>query len=263
MKTLKYSLFFGLIFSIFACSNSQKKESKQKIVEPIKTEVIVLGTIHGGHLKSKTYGIKQLTTIIQKINPDAILAEIPPDRFNEAMKQFKAHDSIWEARVSLFPEYVNVIFPLTKTMSFEIIPTAGWSKEMAISRRDKLKAIATNVNRKADWDEYLQGEYKSDSIINASGSEENPLFVNSEAYDKAVDVWAEPYNRLFNEELGLGGWDNINKAHFANITKAIDSPRWHGKRLLITYGAGHKGWFLRELKKRNDIKLIPVSQFIN
>ena len=28
---------------------------------------------------------------------------------------------------------------------------------------------------------------------------------------------------------------------------------------LITYGAGHKGWFLRELRKRDDIELLDMK----
>jgi hypothetical protein len=144
-------------------------------------------------------------------------------------------------------------------MNFEIIPTAGWIKEMADFRNQKLKEISEDDSRIDDWNEYLTGEHLSDSLSKTLGSEEDPLFVNSPKYDEAVEVWAEPYNRLFNEELGLGGWDNINKAHYTNIVKAIENSKWKEKRLLITYGAGHKGWFLRELNKRNDVKIIDLE----
>jgi hypothetical protein len=67
---------------------------------------------------------------------------------------------------------------------------------------------------------------------------------------------------LFNVELGLGGWENINIAHYWNIEKAIEKYRNQGKRFLIVYGAGHKGWFLRELRKRNDITLLEMEPFL-
>ncbi len=57
------------------------------------------------------------------------------------------------------------------------------------------------------------------------------------------------YNKLFNDEPGPGGWDNINMATFVNISEVLDKHKFRGKRILLTYGAVHKGWFLRELKK--------------
>ena len=197
--------------------------------------------------------------MIRTIDPDLILTEIPPDRFPQAMKEFQERDSIAEARVIRFPEYVDVIFPLTKEMDFEIIPTAGWTKEMADARSAKLKAISEDPNRVADWEEYTREGAKSDSLIQDRGLEDDPFWINSPEYDDFVEVRLSVYNRLFNEELGLGGWDNINEAHYSYIEKALDKYKNQGKRILITYGAGHKGWFLRALKKRDDINLINLK----
>ena len=36
-----------------------------------------------------------------------------------------------------------------------------------------------------------------------------------------------------------------------------------GARFLLTYGAGHKGPFLRELRKRDDIVLLEVATFLD
>jgi len=33
--------------------------------------------------------------------------------------------------------------------------------------------------------------------------------------------------------------------------------------VLITYGAGHKGWFLDALSKRNDITLLDMGPFLD
>ena len=68
---------------------------------------------------------------------------------------------------------------------------------------------------------------------------------------------------MFNDELGLGGWDNINVAHYSNIEKALDENSDKGLRILITYGAAHKGWFLRELRQRDDITLLDVKPFLD
>ena len=72
----------------------------------------------------------------------------------------------------------------------------------------------------------------------------------------------EPCNRLFNSELGPGGWDNINIAHFANIARALDDHRGEGRRFVITYGAGHKEWFMRALRARDDVTILDLTPFL-
>ncbi len=258
MKSIFYSLLLSIILA--GCSNGAKQEPTE--TANVKNEVIVLGMIHSGHLEQEEYGLEVLTTLVQKIDPDFILAEIPPDRFPAALQEFNEKDTITEARVKRFPEYVDVIFPLTKTMDFKIIPTAGWTKEMSDARNKKLKEISKDNTRAKEWAQLTEATEKSDSLIKATGREFDPFWINSDEYDRLVEIELSVYNELFNDELGLGGWDNINEAHFANITKALDENKFQGKRMLITYGAGHKGWFLKKLKMRNDIKLLSLSEAI-
>ena len=255
MKPTLYTL--ASIILLLGCNSDRPKKTDDSA--RIKNEVLVLGTIHSGHLKYESYNLDVLTTLIRKIDPDIILTEIPPDRFPAAMAEFKEKDTITEARVKRFPEYVDVIFPLTKTMDFEIIPTAGWTKEMSDARSQKLKEIKEDSTRSVEWTELTSASEKSDSLIKESGREHDPYWINSPEYDRLVEIELEVYNRLFNDELGLGGWDNINAAHYGHIAEALDKHTMKGKRILITYGAGHKGWFLRALEKRNDIELLTLE----
>ena len=245
-------LFLNLVLPISAQNNRENKN-----------EVIVLGMIHSGHKTDPVYNIGYLKKLIKEIDPDYILTEIPPDRFDEAMRQFKATGKITESRVRVFPEYVDVVFPLTREMKFEIIPTAGWTKFMNDARRSKLNEIRKDPARKADWNAYQEANRQSSEMLKATGMRNDPYFIHTDEYDRLYDIRLEVYNRLFNAELGLGGWDNINIAHYWNIEKALEKHRYKGKRMLITYGAGHKGWFLRELRKRDDIKLLDVKPFLD
>jgi len=237
--------------------------SDSRARESSLTEVLVLGTIHSGHLRDSVYNTDYLKKLIVEINPDFILAEIPPHLMQAAVDGFVRDDTISEPRVMRFPEYTDVVFPLSKEMDFEIIPTAGWTRIMATERSDKLRAISEDPSRISDWDTYLSAEEKSDSLYEATGKVNDPYFIHSTAYDDIQDVFLQEYNRLFNMELGLGGWENINIAHYWNIEKAIEKYRYQGKRMLIIYGAGHKGWFLRELRKRDDIKLLEMKPFLD
>lgn len=229
----------------------------------MQNQVIVLGTVHGKHLKEEAYSLEVLRELVRAIEPDLILVEIPPDRFPVAMEEFLEHGIITESRVKVFPEYVDVIFPLTKEMEFKIIPTAGWTKEMAENRRDALKRIREDESRAEEWNELEEAGKKADSLMKASGREYDPYWIHTDEYDEVAEVELSVYNRLFNEELGLGGWDNINKAHYSYIEQALEEYKGQGKRILITYGAGHKGWFLRQLRLRKDIELLELQPFLD
>lgn len=259
MKTiLKLGAFLFFVQLFFSCTTEIKKEQKD-----VKNEVLILGTIHSDHLTDSIYNTTYLDKLIQNINPDYILAEIPPDRFEEAMSGFKRDDSISELRVMRFPEYTDVVFPLTKKMDFEIIPTAGWTKPMADERSEKLREIGKDASRIEDWEAYSEGNRLSDSVYRATGKVNNPYFIHTNTYDSIQDIALQPYNRLFNVELGLGGWENINIAHYWNIEKALEKYRNQNKRFLIIYGAGHKGWFMRQLRKRDDIHLLEMKPFLD
>ncbi|MDT0607149.1 hypothetical protein [Croceitalea rosinachiae] len=254
---MRTTILLAILFFVLGCTEKPNSAKTKP-----KNEVLVLGTIHGGHLTHSIYNIDYLNRLIKEIKPDFILAEIPPDRMEAAMQGFKKDDSISEPRVMRFPEYVDVIFPLTKELGFEIIPTAGWTKPMADERSAKLKAISKDSSRLSDWVAYLAANKHSDSIYKATGKKNDPYFIHTTTYDSIQDIALQTYNRLFNVELGLGGWENINIAHYWNIEKALEKYRYQGKRFLIVYGAGHKGWFLRQLHKRDDITLLEMKPFL-
>ena len=260
-KSFRFLPLLFLILLISSCNETTSNDHKEAEEKP-ENEVLVLGTIHGGHLTDSVYNTEYLEKLIKEIQPDYILTEIPPSSFKEAMDGFKKNDSISESRVSRFPEYTDVVFPLSKEMNFEIIPTAGWSLSMAQERSKKLRAISQDTSRTEDWAAYRNANRLSDSIYKATGKVNDPYFIHTNAYDSIQDIGLQTYNKLFNEELGLGGWENINIAHYWNIEKALEKHRYEGKRILITYGAGHKGWFLRELRKRDDIDLLELEPFL-
>jgi hypothetical protein len=260
MKTLHLALT-ALLTLLLACNPAPATAPANDDVKA-KNEVLILGTIHSGHLTDSVYNNAYVERLIRRIKPDYILAEIPPDRLDAAWEGFRRDDSISEPRVIRFPEYKDVVFPLSKEMDFEIIPTAGWTKPMADERTQKLRAISKDPARKADWAAYIAANEASDAAYEATGKVNNPHFIHTHAYDSIQDISLQVYNRLFNVELGLGGWENINIAHYWNIEKALEKHRYEGKRFLIIYGAGHKGWFLRELHKRDDVRLLEMSDYL-
>lgn len=226
-----------------------------------RNEVLVIGTIHDRHRTSDRYSTRVLRDLLVAIRPGYVLTEIAPNRFDAAHDEFARTGAITEPRVVRFPEYVDVLFPLSRVMTFTIIPTAGWTRPMDRFRSAALKRIEADPARRADWEAYTRANAVADSIDRAHGAD-NPYWINSDAYDLAQTAAHEPYNRLFNRELGPGGWDNINVTHYGNIARALDAHRGEGARFVITYGAGHKEWFMRELRKRRDIVVLDVAPFL-
>ena len=155
-----------------------------------------------------------------------------------------------------------MLYPLLDELEFEIVPTADWSEPMARFRSQRLAEIAADPARAADWQAYTEANAASDACLAEHGASDDPHFIHSAAYDDCNDVGLSVYDELFNAELGPGGWTNINEAHYGNIAAALDLHRGAGQRFLVTYGAGHKGWFLRELRKRDDIELLVLDPFL-
>ena len=216
-----------------------------------RNEVIVVGMIHGRHRTSNAYSIGVVKNIIRELSPDYLLVEIPPESLPIAQAEFDATGSISEPRVKIFPEYTDAVFPLSKEMKFAIIPCAAWSREMANDRAQKLSDW--KISRPADSKLSADGMAWIGAQATKEGIGDRPRRTHTARYDAIVEQGLDPYNRLFNEDLGAGGWDYINAAHYGLIEEALNAHEGEGKRFVITFGAWHKYWFRRALKQRTDI----------
>jgi len=248
-------LFVGVLGLLLSTATAFELAAQNK-----KNTVIVMGMIHGDHRKPGPYDLANLKELIRKVKPDYVLTEIPPDRLDAAAKQFRETGSISEPRVRVFPEYTDALFPLTKEMSFEIVPCAAWTESMNNNRRATLNELR---NTHADqYAEMQSAQTLAAYNINSAGGKYDPVTIHTQQYDEFVKAGMEPYDRHFNDLIGEGGWTNINRGHYALIEKALDKHQGEGKRFLITFGAWHKYYIKEQLAKRKDVELIPMSNFL-
>ena len=230
--------------------------------ETTLNEVVVLGMIHSGHETSEMFSLEVVRDLVREIDPDYWLTEIPPNRWDQAWAEFEATGTVEEPRVRRFPEYMEGLFPLSRELDFEVIPTAGWTEPMSDFRAAWLDAYSQDPARAEGWAEYrAAAEASADAL--AAGAADDPRWIHTDAYDEAYDIRMRTYARLFDAQLGPGGWEAINASHWAYIEDGLDRHRGEGVRFLLTYGAGHKGPFLRELRKRDDIVLLDVGPFLD
>ena len=235
--------------------------SAQSPTEENKNRVIMLGMIHSGHETSERYSLDYLRRVIEEIDPDYVVTEIPPDRLADAAAGFAVTGKVTEERVVRFSEYREVLFPLTKRMDFKIIPAAGWTSEMARNRREALDAISKDPARANDWQVYQTAQRTMDTAMGTR--RDDPFFIHTDEYDAITKTGLHPYATLFADDLGRGDWERINKSHYTLIEAALDDHQYEDATILIMFGAGHKYWILEQLRKRDDILLTDPVPFLH
>lgn len=230
---------------------------------PPRTQVFVLGMTHSGHLDSESWGVAQVRETIAAIDPDVVCTEIPPDRWERVARDWREHGEVRDERVLRFPEYVQALLPLwgDTDEAFVIEPCAAWTAPMADARRAALQRFESDpmyaeAHRAYELENAsIAARHDADPIDDG-----DPRVIHSDEYDARTKEELGPYDRFLNDYLGPGGWTQINAAHWALISDALDRHR--GERVVITFGAGHKYWFLEQLRARDDVQLVDVRPYL-
>lgn len=224
-------------------------------------DIILLGTIHKNHFGEQAYSFKDLDYIIKKINPTAILAELPVLQFEEIWENYKQNSNYREYYTTKYPEYSYVILPFAVEKNVEVLPFSSWTVNADSKRNSILERIKIDPERSEDWNTFLEAR----SWVEAKMSEYNNSlsfeWVNSQLFDEIMNVELKVYSELFDKDLKECGWEQVNQKHFKNIQEALKKVK-NNTRILITIGAGHKGWLKRELESMNEIKLLNVLDLI-
>ena len=223
----------------------------------ITKQVVVLGTIHDGHYTDKNYSIDRLRKTIEATHASIALIEIPANHFERGLKEYLDTGKITTTRLAVFPEYTDILLPMTKKGVITLIPTAGWSKPMNQFRGKALNAIRHDPRHKQEWAAHQADQEQLEQVEKEHNGD--AVFINSPEYDRAV---AKAQQHYADFDLGPGSWERINAAHIRGIERALDSIDKPGVRVLITYGALHKYKILKALSKRSDVEILNSRQFI-
>ena len=97
------------------------------------------------------------------------------------------------------------LFPLSRELEFDVIPTAGWTEPMSDFRAAYLDAYSRDPDRVEGWAEYRAAAEASAEAL-AAGASDDPRWIHTDAYDEAYDIRMRTYARLFDADLGPGGW---------------------------------------------------------
>ncbi|MCA8911484.1 MAG: hypothetical protein KDB82_07250 [Planctomycetes bacterium] len=225
-----------------------------------RNEVVVMGMIHSQHKTSRQYSLKVVEQWIRAINPDYIMVEIPPDRIDTAVEQFKQDGKVTEPRSVVFPEFTDVVLPLQREMHFKLIPVSAWTADLARERTALLNYW--QHTRPDDTAEVNAGKNRMfGRMRELTGGD--PRKMHTDEFDEIVKEGLEPYIRLFDPDLGDGGFTTITAAHYRLIADALDEHRGEHKRFLVMFGSWHKWFFLERLRKRDDIVVRNPTEFLD
>ena len=227
------------------------------------TEVAVMGMIHATHRTSALWGINQVMQTIENFRPDIICAEIAPDRWAWIERDLAERGAIEDPRVLRFPEYVDdgAILRRASEMGYRVEPCAGWTREMSDSRSARIASFDEAPRFEEVRDEYRDAVASvRAALAEPSRPADDPRYIHSSEADERQKAELALYDEYENDMIGPGGWTNINVAHYRLIDAVIrDNP---GTRILVTFGAGHKYWFLEQLRERDDINLLDLAPFL-
>ncbi len=225
------------------------------------TRLHVLGAIHSTHRKSTKYSLGVLREAVRRSQPDVVITEIPPDRIAAAKQGFAQTGKVTEPRTKVFPEYTDVVFPLSAELGFDIVAGAGWTSEIASNRGKDLKRIENDPARADQWAQHLAARRRYSAEL--AGRGDDPKFIHTQEYDAIVERAQTPYQRYFDADLGPGGWTQINRAHTDLIQVALDNIKGQGLNALVTFGSWHKYMILRALASRSDVELLDAQQLFD
>jgi DNA-binding beta-propeller fold protein YncE len=228
----------------------------------VRTEVAVMGMIHGSHRTSELWGLPQVEETIRNFAPDIVCTEIAPDRWHRIERDLRDRDAIDDPRVQVFPEYTDLILRLAADAGFEVVPCAGWTREMSDLRGVRIGQFNSEDRFDAPREEYarrlaeLRATYTSEPT-----AADDPAYIHSDEYDDRQKGERALYDEYQNDLIGPGGWTNINVEHYRYVAQTVREHR--GKRILVTFGAAHKYWLLEQLAERADVDLLDLQPFLS
>lgn len=226
----------------------------------VANEVVVVGSLGPRHLQQPAggYDLARLERLLRDLDPHRVLCEVPPDRYDRTWREFVLTGEAPDERLEALPEVTEVLYPLALEGRVRLVPCSAWTPEVAARRAELIEQWKDT--RPADTREVQRARDLARERIAVEGLERDPLLVNTGHYDEIVAEAMAPYERLFDRDLGIGGWRESSRAQYSLIARALDTCSGEGQRVVILLDAWRKYRLLELLTERSDIELLTVAE---
>jgi len=238
-----------------------------------KTEIVIMGTIHGRHDQNPRYSADVLRKILLDLQPAAICVELDGYYFDPDGSLQRWVVEREELRAAS-PEIV-VAESVCSTLGIEILPFDIEGKQEFFQQTgfwERARQTSEAIDR---WHQQLSAEHPEsedlehwrtlenvDAALEAISMTQGPEEINCDAYDrlahvKGSSVWntiLSRYPDLWQEvgeykQLSYDWWQKQNSAMAENLSRIAD--RFCGKRIAVAVGAAHR-YILRDKLSTDD-----------
>jgi tetratricopeptide (TPR) repeat protein len=220
--------------------------------QPVKTSVLVIGTIHGNHETSSTYTYQDLVNILAAYAPDAICVEIRPEDFRR--------------KTYLREMMLATIYGLEQGL--KVYPIDWWGARDDRAARDAFMKTP----------EYKEKLKKEEALVAANKVmvefdkkyggldklwDENKLgheFFNGEEYNRYIEEMYSVSMAVYDDGPMNLSYRPRNDKMMELIRKALDENP--GRRVVVLTGAEHKHYFDRALKPMPGVTLVKLADLL-
>jgi len=257
---------------LVANNNTEKDVSN----EAQKTQVVIIGTIHGSHHKNPKYSPETLKEIILSLRPDAILNELPLSQVKPngrpLFRDSQKHPEGWAADTVATQLGIRQI-PFDRPDREE-----NFRKTNYFKRQKRANKLANKWGKQVTKQDPNSIDLKIAKLMSYAGQAEaelilngDPEIINSEARDSVIRIkkslWYDimptilkkypGYETLIEDyHFARDQWDERNRIMADNIIKA--AKQYPSKQLVVLTGATHR-YILRDLLK--DEKSIELKEY--
>lgn len=219
----------------------------------IKTNVLVLGTIHQLHESDTNYTYHDIAKILDNFKPDVVCVEIREQEFRKEI---------------YLPEMtLAVIYGVSKGLkTYPIDWWEGTEKRNSRTERDSLiklkkykKLMKEELKLKKENKIILEFEGKNGKDFNKL-FQKSYQFINGEEYSNYIREGYKISQQIYGDSPMNLVWRPRNNNMYKNVEKVISENR--EKNIIILTGSEHKYYFDDTLRTRKDIKLVTINDLL-
>jgi hypothetical protein len=223
------------------------------MAQTIKSEVLIISTIHGAHKVNSNYSYDSLFEFIEKYNPDIIGVEIRKEDIDSSASYLKSNYpyEMYECITKYSSKKVLGFDWLGDDITGEAIPENYWKEKSIIKKLQHKLSGDSILQQKLSITDIIQEEKKK-LALNASLRE-----LNDGRYDLINRIYYEQLNLLlkYTEFKPLSDFYKKRDEMIAeNILEIIKNN--NGKKMIFLIGADHRGYTLKKVSEELEGTII-------
>jgi hypothetical protein len=249
---MKIKNIIALAFLVFLCISG--------IAQTVKSEVLLISTIHGGHTINPQYSYDSLFAFIDRYNPDLIGVEVREEDMDSSIFYLKSNYpyEMYHSITKYATKSVVGFDWLGADISGKPIPEDYWKEKSIIKKLQQKLSADTIMLKKLSVTDIIQEE-KNKMALTSTLSE-----LNDGRYDLINRVYYEQLDVLFKDtayEPLAEFYKKRDEKIAQNISEIIKGNT--GKKMIFLVGADHRAYTLKKISEEfeSTILLNHISNY--